>query len=305
MAEQILVIKHGALGDVVQGVDAFASLRSSYPDAQITLLTTAPYAVMLKASNWFDEIIVDHRAPTWNIAELRRLWGLFRQPWTKVIDLQCSRRTTGYARMVRKDTRWFGTAPSATDPMPDFTGVNNRDRMLTAVNMAGAQQSEADLSFLQVAGSTLLEGVSDYAVILPGTSASKPSKRWPIEGYVQLAEALASRGIKPVLGGSEVDRPVTANIAEMCSACVDLTGQTDLFSLAKLIAGAAFVIGNDTGPVFMAARLHVPTLMLMGGDTDPAMSAPYGRQAHWIKRDSLGRLSFDEVWAELSSLLER
>ena len=303
MAEQILVIKHGAFGDVVQGFDAFASLRASFPKAQITLLTTAPYAVLLMASGWFDDLVLDPRAPAWNVAAIWRLHAFLRQPWNKIIDLQCSRRTARYARSIRSETRWFGTASIATDPMPDFTGVNNRDRMLTAVTLAGAEPTEADLAFLHSADAPLPAAISDYALILPGTSAAKLSKRWPVESYIQLAQALVANGVQPVLGGSELDRPVTAAIAGACPSCLDLTGQTDLFSLAGLAARARCVIGNDTGPVFLAARLHVPTVMLMGADTDPSMSAPYGRQARWIKRGRLDELSCDEVWAELRPFL--
>ena len=147
MAEQILVIKHGAFGDVVQGFDAFSSLRTSFPEAKITVLTTAPYAGLLRASGWFDEVILDARAPAWKLMQLWQIRSVFRQNWDKIIDLQCSRRTARYARLYRTDTRWFGTASGASDPMPDFSGVNNRNRMLTAVKMAGAQEHEDELSF--------------------------------------------------------------------------------------------------------------------------------------------------------------
>ena len=299
MAEQILVIKHGAFGDVVQGFDAFSSLRTSFPEAKITVLTTAPYAGLLRASGWFDEVILDARAPAWKLMQLWQIRSVFRQKWDKIIDLQCSRRTARYARLYRTDTRWFGTAPGASDPMPDFSGVNNRDRMLTAVKMAGAQEHEDELSFLRSADLPASVDASDYVLLLPGSSAAKPSKRWPTERFIRLAEAVTKAGLRPVLGGSEVDRPVTDAIATDCPSCLNLTGQTDLFSLAGLAARARCVIGNDTGPVFLAARLHVPTFMLMGADTDPAMSAPYGRHARWIKQDRLDDLSFDEVWAEI------
>ena len=48
MTERILLIKHGALGDIIQGFDAFESLRKSFPDAHIALLTTKPYEILLK-----------------------------------------------------------------------------------------------------------------------------------------------------------------------------------------------------------------------------------------------------------------
>ena len=304
MAEQILVIKHGAFGDVVQGFDAFSSLRTSFPEAKITLLTTAPYAGLLRSSGWFDEIILDTRAPAWKLTELWRMRSILRRRWDKIIDLQCSRRTARYAQLCRPDTRWFGTASGVSDPMPDFKGVNNRERMLTAVKMAGAQEHEDALSFLRSADLPTSDLAPVYALLLPGSSASKPSKRWPADRFIQLAEAFAKEGLQPVLGGSEIDRHVTNAIAKGCPSCLDLTGQTDLFSLAGLAARASFVIGNDTGPVFLAARLHVPTLMLMGADTDPAMSAPYGQQARWIKQDRLDHLSFDAVWADIRPRLK-
>ena len=299
MADQILVIKHGAFGDVVQGFDAFASLRISFPEAKITVLTTAPYAGLLRASGWFDEVVLDARAPAWKLTEVWKMRSFFRQKWDKIIDLQCSRRTARYTQLCRSGTRWFGTAPGVSDPMPDFTGVNNRDRMLTAARLAGAEEHEDDLSFLRSAGLPAFIDAPDYVLLLPGSSASKPSKRWPTERFIQLAEAIAKRGLQPVLGGSEIDRPVTEAIAKACPSSVNLTGQTDLFSLAGLAARARCVIGNDTGPVFLAARLHVPTLMLMGADTDPAMSAPYGKHARWMKQDRLDDLSLDKVWGEV------
>ncbi len=301
MPEQVLVIKHGAFGDVVQGFDAFASLRKTLPEAKITLLTTPPYQQFLLASGWFDEVIADKRAPAWNLAESRRVGALLRRKWDKVIDLQCSKRTSGYARIVSKKTRWFGTAPKASDPMPDFTDLTNRERMLAAVVMAGARKVNPDLSFLLAALPTSMQSSlqTTYALIFPGTSAAKPSKRWPVERYIQLAEALSAEGLQPVLGGTEIDRPITSKIADSFTSCIDLTGKTDFFSLASLAGRACLVIGNDTGPVFLGARLNVPTLMLMGADTNPLMSAPHGENAHWIKRDELDQLSFEEVWKSI------
>lgn len=304
MVERILVIKHGALGDIIQGFDAFASLRTSFPDAAITVLTTAHYAEFLKASGWFNEVVLDRRS-TWNLAEAWRMRTLLRRNWTKIIDLQCSERTAFYARIPKSDVRWYGTASTASDPTPDFTGMNTRTRMLTTVCIAGAKEFDADLSFLTSATirPALSDPFLDYALLLPSSSTAKPSKRWPVENYVRLANQLAEQGVQPVLAGSEIDRPVTSIIAGACASCLDLTGQADLFALAGLAAQARCVIGNDTGPVFLAARLHVPTLTLMGADTDPAISAPFGRHAHWIKKNTLAQLSFDEVWTAVASLL--
>ena len=306
MSENILLIKHGALGDIIQGFDAFASLRKGFPTAHIAVLTTRPYEKLMLSSNWFDEVIIDQRASVWNLLQAMRIRTIFKQNWDKVIDLQCSERTATYAKLKFTSTRWFGTAPNATDLMTDFAGITNRQRMLAAVSMAGASKSEPDLSFLTSFGRLQSRtGLKPpYALILPSSSAAKPSKRWPIEYYIRLAEAIKSEGLQPVLSGTEIDRPITSKIADACPECLDLTGKPDLFFLAELATGASIIIGNDTGPVFLAARLNVPTVMLMGADTDPSMSAPYGEKAHWIKMDRLDRLSFEEVWKSVRVALK-
>ena len=62
---RVLVIKLGALGDVVQALGPFAAIRRNHPGAHVTLLTTAPYKAFLAASGWFDEIWIDDRPPPW------------------------------------------------------------------------------------------------------------------------------------------------------------------------------------------------------------------------------------------------
>ena len=57
--DKILVIKHGALGDIVQGLDAFASLRAGNPEAYITLMTSPGFVSLAEMMPWFDDVITD------------------------------------------------------------------------------------------------------------------------------------------------------------------------------------------------------------------------------------------------------
>ena len=92
---------------------------------------------------WFDEVLVDRRAPVINIAESFFMRSLLRQPWDIIVDLQCSRRTTRYFQFfVRPNVRWVGTVKDCSDPCPDFTGVNNYQRMMIAVGLAGGAMDE-------------------------------------------------------------------------------------------------------------------------------------------------------------------
>ena len=96
---RILVIKHGALGDIVQAMPAFAAIRGRHAGAEITLLTTAPFKPLLRQSPWFDHIETDPRKPFWNIAALLKLRGQLRG-FDMVYDLQTSGRSTSYFRLA-------------------------------------------------------------------------------------------------------------------------------------------------------------------------------------------------------------
>ena len=300
---RLLVIKHGALGDLVQGFDAFAGLRTGHPDAHIALLTSPPFVGIASRMPWFDEVITDPRASLMNLGQTLRIRSIFRAGWDRVIDLQCSRRTACYQRFfVPSDCRWFGTAAGASDPYPDFTGVNNADRMKTGIAMAGGDASaEAGLGWLLDAAS-VPPGCKGATILVPGCSLSKPQKRWPASLYAALALQERDAGKTVVIVGTSADRDAADLVLSKAPDCLDLVGQTDLATLAALFATAGAVIGNDTGPVFLAARSGAPTLMVMGPDTDPSMSAPVGPRVGWIKKQSIADISPEEAAAELSRL---
>lgn len=294
---KILVIKHGALGDIIQGIDAFSSLRSAYPKAHIAVLTSPAFAGLMSAMPFFDEVIIDERAPFWHLAKLRALRDLFSRDIDLVIDMQCSKRTARYHRYLAKNHyRWFGTAKGCSDPYPDFTQTNNRNRMLYPITELGGADSSADLSFLK-ADKVDISG--PYAVLMPGCSPAKPSKRWPASHYAALAKLLLSKKITPILIGTKIDQAACDEIANQLPKSVNLCGQTDLAQLAAIAAGAKLVVGNDSGPIFLAAKTGAPSWMLMGADTDPSMSAPTGKNAHYIKTDNLQSLKADEVMSTI------
>ena len=301
--QHILVIKHGALGDIIQAIDAFESLRRSFPEAHITLLTAPGFASLLSGSGWFDEVVSDPRKPVWYLSHSLRLARLFKQPFQAILDLQCSSRTASYFRLMRPKGRWFGTVAGCSDPMPDFTGVNSRERMMTAVMMAGATPHIGTLDFLATARTDSLSNLpTDYCVFVAGSSKAKPSKRWPASGFADIAMRCLQAGVTPILCGTTEDKAANAAIKAACSGVVDLTAQTSLSQLASLMLGARFILGNDTGPVFLGARTNVPTCMLMGADTDPSMSAPVGDKADYIHVSQLAELPACEVWEKLQKM---
>jgi len=303
----ILVIKHGALGDFVQGFDALASLRASFPEAHICLLTSPPFTGLAQKTGWFDEIVTDYRRGFWHLPSLWHIRGLFARGWDRVLDLQCSRRTAAYHRLFARPfgLDWYGIAKGCSHPLPDFNGVNNAERMLITVARAGASRHAADLAFL--AEQPLSRQLADalphrFSLLIAGCSLAKPEKRWPAERFAELAEAQLAQSIQPILIGTEADQEALTRIAARVPHVLNWQSRTSLSDLLLLAGQAEAIIGNDTGPTFLAARSGRPCLMVMGAATDPAMSAPLGAAAGWLKKDRIEDISVADVLAELKNL---
>ena len=105
-----------------------------------------------------------------------------------------------------------------------------------------------------------------------------------------------------VIVGTAADRGVADTVMKTSPDCIDLVGRTGLGELAALFRHAGAVIGNDTGPTFLAARTGAPTLMLMGAETDPSMSAPVGTRASWLREDRVSEIGVDDALTSLDRL---
>ena len=121
------------------------------------------------------------------------------------------------------------------------------------------------------------EAQPPYVLLVPGGSAHRMDKRWPAGRFGQLARRLRELGLEVHVVGGPQEKPVAGEIASAAGAIHDLTGRTDFADIVSLGAHAALVIGNDTGPLHLAAAAGAPTLALFSDASDPALCAPRGR----------------------------
>lgn len=314
---RILVIKLGALGDMIQAFAPFAQIRRAHPDAQITLLTTPAFAALAQASGLFDVIRTDGR-PKGAAATVRLFVDLRRQGYQRVYDLQTSGRTRNYIHgFWPRPPQWSGISPGAShrQTRPDRDAMHNLDRMADQLHVAGAGPAYGagmapapDLGFLIAAARGAGEPVAarhglaaPFALLIPGASPVKPQKFWPIEYYGALAQALQAQGLAVGVIGGPSEGALAAFISAAAPGAADLTGRTSLEDIAGLAAEAAVVIGNDTGPTHLAAYAGAPGLMLMSMVSDPAHCGPRARMRS-LRRDDLAALRPDEVMAALSAV---
>ena len=302
--DKILIIKHGALGDMVQALDGFASVRAGHRDAHLALLTTKPFAGLARAMPFFDEVIVDRRAKAWHIPAWLEIRSMFHQGWQRIYDFQSSSRTRRYIKhLIPSSVEFVGVHPGSSHLLGDMTGINNRVRMVMTAEKGGCPATSATTDWLDGQTADDRDQINPpYAVIIPGCSPAKPEKRWPAEDFADLAGMLLAEGVQPVLAGTAVDQAAGDIIKLHQPNVVDMIGKTSLTGLAGLLRHASLVVGNDTGPVFLAARLDAPTVMVMSRHTDPSMSAPYGKRAGWIKDDDITKITPAMVMAKAGDL---
>jgi ADP-heptose:LPS heptosyltransferase len=301
---RIGVIKLGSLGDVVLALGPMQAIRAYHGADHITALTTRPYAALLRQSGLFDEV--------WDDGRPRSLTGLFgmigrmrRAGFARVYDLQTSTRSSSYFwLLVPHLPEWSGIAVLSSHPHtnPDRVAMHTAARQAEQLRMAGiAETPTPDLGFAQ-ADLTRFALPERYALLVPGGSAHRPAKRWPAACYGALARSLIERGITPVVLGTGAEKDLAMEILRQAPGAVDLVDKTDFLEIATLGRGAAFAVGNDTGPMHLLAAAGAPSLVLFSHESDPARCAPRGRRVETLRVPDLADLPLDAVVEAIGNL---
>ena len=289
----ILVIKLSALGDMVMAFPAFARIRAAHPNAPITLLTTPPFESLAKASPYFDRVWTDGR-PGGALGWLTLVFRIRRARFARVYDLQGNDRT----RLIRHALwpfapDWSPAGPADSHPLERHARQLQRAGIWPDAPTAPMSAPWPDVSWL-IGGVDAIPPARRLAILIPGSAATRPLKRWPADRYGALAAALIEGGFDVVIIGAEQERGLADIIRQAAPTARDLTGKTDLAALARLAASAAIVVGNDTGPTHLAAAAGAPTVALFSSDSEPALSAPRGAVTI-LQRDTLADLAVADV----------
>jgi ADP-heptose:LPS heptosyltransferase len=308
--ERILVIRLGALGDIVSCFQSFHEIRLAHPGAEIAFLTTPAFVAFARRMPWFDRVIVDPRPSAWHPDQWRQLLKDVRSfAPTRVYDLQGKLRQTMLYMLLGGPLgpEWSGRAPLCSHPRfdPPQPGMHYTEFLARQMRLAGVkEQKPADLSWL--------DGPIDefalperFVVLVPGCSPHREYKRWPPKSFAALAQKLAARGLGAVAVGTLHDVAAVSAIHALAPDVMDLSGRTDLFRLAGLLRKAEGCLGNDTGPTHIAAALGTPTLTLISDRIDAEWVHPRGVCAGWLQGKPLEALGVDEVLLALDGLLDR
>ncbi len=304
--ERVLVIRLGALGDLVLCMGAFAAIRAKHPDAEIALLTGAGFVAFGLSMPWFDHVLIDPRPKiTQPFSWIRLIRQVRTYAPTRVYDFQGKLRQSilyyALGGLWGKPPEWSGAVKGCSHPRlwPPQPNMHYTDFLAGQLERAGlAMQKEPDLSWLSDSVDSL-SLPKKYALIIPGCAPTRPEKRWPAAHYAELSRRLAAQGLETLAIGTKHDADSIAEICVLAPDVLSLVGKTSLKQVATLARGAQCVVGNDTGPTHLAAAVGARTVALMSGQVDPYWSSPRGSQTMWLQGSPLESLSVDKVWERL------
>ncbi len=300
MSCRILVIKLGALGDMVLAMGPFAAIRDAHADADITLLTTAAYADFMRMSPYFDDVWIDDRPTLWQPRDWLRLRRRLRGArFDFVYDLQTSDRSGWYYRLMGPGRRpdWSGIAPGCTHPhdnpaRDDMHTIARQNEQLARAGIA--RVPPADLSWVE-GGDAKFDLARPYVLLIPGGAPHRPRKRWPAQRYAALAGELGERGMAAVTLGGNDESDLADEIARACPSVRNLAGRTSFADIVRLAQGASGAVGNDTGPMHLIAAAGCPALVLFSAESDPTLTRPVGESISVLQRDDLAMLDTASV----------
>jgi len=308
--KKILVIKLSALGDFVLALAAMKKIREAHPKARITLLTTPPFEELARSCPYFNDVETDGR-PEGFSAWMALRGRIKRARYDRVYDLQTSAQSGRIFHMLRPfPPEWSGIAVGCALPHRnrDRNGMHTLERQADQLKYAGiwpnapvepGSAPPPDLSWIlrkapaerPVAGAIQPR---PYVIFIPGGSAHRLEKRWPGGSFGELGKILYDRGFDIVVVGGPQESALARLIQRYVGKARDLTGRTDFARVALLGARAALVVGNDTGPLHLAAATGAPTIVLFSKASDPNLSAPRGHVAV-LSSDNLADLPVSTV----------
>ena len=309
----ILVIKHGSLGDIAQACGAIQDISENHKDGQIHLLTTKPYFDLFKKNPHISNVILDKRLSRLNLIYLYSLMrNIKKYNFSKVYDLQNSSRTAFYKRILfpnaSKDI-WSSTEttlPEGTtkDDFDKDSVLSRFDHQLKSSGINTNHTLSPDFSWSPSDISQIknYHQLEKYIILFPFCSPHLTSKKWPYyNDLISMINEKLENKFKTVIAPGPGEIKDASSINALC--VLDNGKALDISQLAALIKDSSFVIANDTGPAHMTAHLGSKGIALFGSHTTPFKVSIERKNFKAIQAPELSKLSPEKVFEKLSEII--
>ena len=309
----ILVIKHGSLGDIAQACGAIQDISENHKDDQIHLLTTKPYFDLFKKNPHISNVILDKRLSRLNLIYLYSLMrNIKKYNFSKVYDLQNSSRTAFYKRILfpnaSKDI-WSSTEttlPEGTtkDDFDKDSVLSRFDHQLKSSGINTNHTLSPDFSWSPSDISQIknYHQLEKYIILFPFCSPHLTSKKWPYyNDLISMINEKLENKFKVVIAPGPGEIKDASSINALC--VLDNGKALDISQLSALIKDSSFVIANDTGPAHMTAHLGSKGITLFGSHTTPFKVSIERENFKAIQAPELSKLSPEKVFEKLSEII--
>jgi len=309
----ILIIKHGSLGDIAQASGAIQDISENYENDQIYILTTKPYIDLFRKNPFIQGIILDKRLPRYNLIYLYFLMReLKKYNFSKVFDLQNSSRTNFYKNILFPKAGYEVWSSSITTlPSNKKKEEFDKDSVLERFNyqlkVSGLKTFNTLKPDFNWAATDISEiknfyKLKKYILLFPFCSPHLTVKKWPY--YNKLIELILVRygedyKIVTAPGPSEINAAKDINSL----ALLDNGRALNISQLTALIKDSSFIVANDTGPAHIAAHTGAKGLTLFGKHTTAHKVSIERENFKAIEVSELNNLSAEKVFERLSNSL--
>jgi ADP-heptose:LPS heptosyltransferase len=286
---RVAIVRLRSLGDCVLTTPAIALLKAARPDLRLAVVVEPRFAAVYSGNPDLAAVLPPSHAALlgWRPRLTLNLHGGGRSAALTASSL--ARWRAGYAHFRH---RWLYNIriPRAQQILGEERTVHTAEHAASAMFYLGVPRAEIPRARLYC--DPPAPG-PPYAVLHP--MASAPDKTWPADRFLEIAAALARRGIEPVfIGGPGEDlRPFSAYRS---------LAARPLEELKRLLCGATLFAGNDSGPAHMAAAFGLPVVVLFGS-SNPVIWAPWRTRAEVITAPVLKEVPAARVLEALDRLL--
>ncbi len=302
----ILIIKHGSLGDITQASGAIQDISENHSNEDVFLLTTKPYLDLFKKNKHLKDVILDKRLSRYNLIYLYSLMKKIKKyRFTKVYDLQNSQRTSFYKKILFPNSNFNIWSSSETTLPPgiskdEFDKKPVLDRFDHQLKISGlitkhTMSPNFSWSCSDISKIKTEYKLEKYIILFPFASAHLSSKRWPYyNDLINLIEEKYKNEFKILVapGPDEINEAKKIN-----ALCILDNGRAlDISQLSTLIKSSSFVIANDTGPAHMAAHLKVKGLTLFGSHASAFLQSIETENFKALQVSDLSKLSSEKVF---------
>ena len=301
----ILIIKHGSLGDIAQASGAIQDIFENHKEDKVYLLTTKPYFELFKQSPFIHDVILDKRLTRFNLIYLYSLMRKIKKlNIIKVYDLQNSSRTKFYKNILfsKSDSKsWSSSETTLPNNISkeefDKNAVLDRfDHQLKASGIITQHTMKPDFSWACTNVDNIKKkyNLNNYIILFPFCSIHLSHKKWPY--YNELIDLIKNKfenkfQIIVAPGPTEIEEAKNFN-----ATCVlDENNSLNISQLASLIKSSSFVVANDTGPAHMTAHLNSIGITLFGEHTTAKKVSIERDNFKAIQVSDLSKLSANKV----------